>query len=60
MMPTSELVTKVRALAMGLDVSCRFLILDMCDRLERKTRDNELLSKKIAELKRRERESANG
>ena len=59
-MPTSELITEVRTRAMALDFSCRFLILDMCDRLERKTRDNELLSKKIAELKRRERESADG
>ena len=53
MMPTSELISVVRTMAMGLEFSCRFLVLDMCDRLERKTKDNELLAQRYLELKHR-------
>ena len=52
MKQTSELIAELRKCAQGLDFPLRFQILDACDRLERKTRDNELLIKKIAELKR--------
>ena len=51
MRSTSELIAEVRTLAMGMDFSCRFLVLDMCDRLERKTKDAELLRQKVVELK---------
>lgn len=50
MIPSSELIKKLRILAQGLDFSVRFLILDACDRLERQIRDNELLVNKITEL----------
>ena len=50
-MPTSDLITTLRTGAQGLDSTIRFLILDVCDRLERKTRDNELLAQKIVELR---------
>lgn len=53
MMPASELIKILRVGAQGLDVSVRFLILDVCDRLERQTRDNELLMQKIVELRSR-------
>lgn len=50
-MSTEELVAEDRVKAMSLEFSLRFLVLDMCDRLERKTKDNELLALRIAELK---------
>ena len=53
MMPTSELITVLRTGAQGLDPTVRFLILDACERLERKTKDNELLAQKIAEMRSR-------
>ena len=53
MMPSSELITVLRTGAHGLDPTIRFLILDVCDRLERRTRDVELLANKIVELKTR-------
>ena len=52
-MPSSELISLLRAKSNALDVSVRFLVLDLCDRLERKTRDCELLAQKIVELRRR-------
>lgn len=52
-MPTSELITELRTVAQGLDFPVRFQILDACDRLERKSRDNELLIQKIVELRKR-------
>ena len=53
MIPTSELVAELRTVAQGLDFPVRFQILDACDRLERKTRDNQLLAQKIAKLRHR-------
>lgn len=53
MMPAKELIAEVRVLAMGMDLSTRFLVLDMCDRLARQIRDNELLAQRVVELKRR-------
>lgn len=50
MMPTSDLIKTLRAHAQGLDFPIRFLIEDACDRLKRKTRDNELLSQRIASI----------
>lgn len=52
MMPTSELIATVRKGAQCLDFTMRFLVLDMCDRLERKIKDNELLAQRIVEHKR--------
>lgn len=51
MIPTSELIVVLRKGAQGLDPTVRFLILEVCDRLERQTKDNELLMKKIEELR---------
>ena len=53
MMPTSDLIATLREGAQGVDFTVRFLILDACDRLERKTKDNELLAQKIVELRSR-------
>lgn len=52
-MPSSELISLLRTKSNALDVSVRFLVLDLCDRLERKTRDCELLAQKIVELRQR-------
>lgn len=49
-MSGNELISEVRTRAMGLETCTRFLILDMCDRLERKTRDCELLRQKVVKL----------
>ena len=50
MMSGNELISEVRTRAMGLETCTRFLILDMCDRFERKTRDCELLRQKVVKL----------
>lgn len=49
-MSGNELISEVRTRAMGLETCTKFLILDMCDRLERKTRDCELLRQKVVKL----------
>ena len=53
MTTTSELVAVLRIEAEGLGFPVRFMIEDACDRLERKSRDNELLMQAIAELRSR-------
>lgn len=50
-MPSNELIAVLRTGAHGLDHTVRFLILDVCDRLERKTRDCELLMERTVELR---------
>ena len=47
MMPAKELIAEVRVRAIGMDLSTRFLVLDMCDRFARQIRDNELLVKQV-------------
>lgn len=51
MMPSSELIKILRTGSHGLDPTVRFLVLDMCDRLERKMRDCELLAQRIVKQK---------
>lgn len=50
-MPASELIKTLRVGAQGLDPTIRFLILDVCERLERQIKDNELLMRRIGELR---------
>ena len=50
-MPSSELIKILRTGSHGLDPTVRFLVLDMCDRLERKMRDCELLAQRIVKQK---------
>lgn len=50
-MPASELIKTLRAGARSLDPTIRFLILDVCERLERQIKDNELLMRRIGELR---------
>ena len=50
-MPSSELIKILRTRSHGLDPTVRFIVLDMCDRLERKMRDCELLAQRIVKRK---------
>lgn len=53
MMSSKELIKTIRVGAHGLDSTVLFLVLDVCDRLERQMRDNELLMQHIVELRSR-------